>query len=116
MLENEVLVENEEVISLDKILAEDEVQEIEEESELIAKEDVKNNEFSKNISAKAIEQIIIFAGSLAIQLVFGLLLKLFGYHIVEQDKIFILIYLIINIVYEPVCKMIKLKKSVVLDK
>ena len=99
---NEVLVENEEVISLDKIFDEDEGQEIEEES--------KNNEFSKSISAKAIEQIIIFAGSLAIQLLFGLLLRLFGYHIVEQEKIFILIYLIVNIVYEPIYKKIKVRK------
>lgn len=111
MLENEVLVENEEVINLDTILEETEVENVEEE---IISQDIreaKNNNFGKSILIGAVDQIVVFAGALAIQLLFGLLLRLLGYHIVEQDKIFIIIYVLINILYAPICQKLKLEKT-----
>ncbi|MGL5085617.1 MAG: hypothetical protein ACRC68_07865 [Clostridium sp.] len=112
LVENEELIENEEVISLDKILEEDEATEVVLEEKPKEDENVKNNSFSKSILIGAVDQIVVFAGALAIQLLFALLLRLFGYHIVEQDKIFIIVYLLINIVYAPICKALKFEKTI----
>lgn len=125
MLEKEDSLGNEEVLDIDNVIEEKEVtiEEILEENEEVREKSikvVKNNTFMKDILAGVIDQIIVMAGSLATLLIFDLILRLFGYYIVEKQPMFLIIYIIINIIYGPVCKKLKFKetvgKKVLLDK
>lgn len=123
MLEKEVVVENEEVSNIDNTIEETEVVS-ESVEEILGKESlvediqvediqkVKDNCFIKELLVGVIDQIVVIAGSLATLLVFNLILKMFGYYVSEKETIFLIIYILINIIYVPVCKMLKLKETV----
>lgn len=122
MLEKEATVENEEVLLNDTIVEEkaviaesiedilgDEVQieEIEQQTE-----EKVNNTFTKQLLAGAVDQIVVMAGSLVALMLFGLILRLFGYYVVEKQSMFLIVYILINVIYMPVCKKIKFEETV----
>ena len=86
----------------------EEIEEIEEE----IKEDSKIVRFLKKVLAGAIDQIISIAASLLLLVVFDLLLKLFGFYIAEREPMFLIMYVIVNIIYGPICTSTKLKDTI----
>ncbi len=123
MLEKEVVVENGEVSNIDNTIEETEVvsesveeilgkESLVEDIQVEDKQKVKDNCFIKELLVGVIDQIVVIAGSLATLLVFNLILKIFGYYVSEKETIFLIIYILINIIYVPVCKMLKLKETV----
>ncbi|MBU3103776.1 hypothetical protein [Clostridium gasigenes] len=123
MLEKEVVVENEEVSNIDNTIEETEVvsesveeilvkESLVEDIQVEDKQKVKDNCFIKELLVGVIDQIVVIAGALVTLLVFNLILKIFGYYVSEKETIFLIIYILINIIYVPVCKMLKLKETV----
>ncbi|MBB6622695.1 hypothetical protein [Clostridium gasigenes] len=123
MSEKEVVVENEEVSNIDNTIEETEVvsesveeilvkESLVEDIQVEDKQKVKDNCFIKELLVGVIDQIVVIAGALATLLVFNLILKIFGYYVSEKETIFLIIYILINIIYVPVCKMLKLKETV----
>ena len=76
------------------------------------KEDGKGLIFLKKILAGAIDQIISIALSLLLLIVVDLLLKLFGFYIAEREPMFLIMYVIVNIIYGPICTSTKLKDTI----
>lgn len=118
MLEKEVTVENEEISNMDNTIEETEVvseiveEILAEESLLEDKETVKDNYCIKELLVGVVDQIVVVAGALVTLLVFNLILKIFGYYVSEKETMFLIIYILINVIYVPVCKKIKLKETV----
>ncbi|MBB6714293.1 hypothetical protein [Clostridium gasigenes] len=123
MLEKEVVVENEEASNIDNTIEETEVvsesveeilgkESLVEDIQAEDKQKVKDNCFIKELLVGVIDQIVVIAGALVTLLVFNLILKIFGYYVSEKETIFLIIYILINIIYVPVCKMLKLKETV----
>ncbi|MDV4149957.1 hypothetical protein R0131_03825 [Clostridium sp. AL.422] len=99
---NEVIEENKVIEPVDA--------EVYEETEV--KDDSKGIRFLKKILAGAIDQIISIALSLLLLIVVDLLLKLFGFYIVEREPMFLIMYIIVNIIYGPICASTKLKDTI----
>ena len=75
-------------------------------------EDGKNLVFLKRVLSGIIDQVISIAIALVLLLVFNLVLKIFGFYIVEREPIFAIIYVITNILYTPICNSSKLGKTI----
>lgn len=114
MLENEqtsnieTTIEEKEVAgtSVEEILLEDETVEVEEKTE------VEENIIVKELLSGVIDQIAVSLMALATLVIFNLVLKLFGYYIAEKQPMFLIIYVIINIIYPVVCKRLKIKVKI----
>lgn len=110
-------VEEKEVLEtrVEEGLLEDETVNLEE-----IKTEVKENIIIKELLSGAIDQIIVLLVALATLVVFNLILKLFGYYIAERQPMFLIIYVLINILYPIVCKRLKINvtigKKVLLNK
>lgn len=76
------------------------------------KEEGKGVNFFKKVLAGIIDQIISIALSLVLLIVFDLVLKLFGFYIAEREPMFLIMYIIVNIFYAPICTSIKLKETI----
>lgn len=76
------------------------------------KEEGKVIKFIKKILASAIDQIIVIAVSLLLLVVFDFTLRVLGLYIAERQPIFLFIYVLVNIVYGPICDSTKLKKTI----
>ena len=112
-VENNDVVESEEVVendNLDQNVIEEllTVEEVHEDS----KEDSKIVKFLKRILASVADQIIAIALSLASIVLFDLILRLFGLYIADRQPIFLIIYVIVNILYSPICESTKLNKTI----
>lgn len=92
--------ENVEEILAEEILVE-EIQEVKKESTFI-----------KEILVGIIDQMVSMVSALAILLVFNLILKIFGYYVAEKEPMFLIMYVLVNVVYSPVCKKFKFKSTV----
>lgn len=114
MLENEqtsnieTTIEEKEVAgtSVEEILLQDETVEVEEKTE------VEENIIVKELLSGVIDQIAVSLMALATLVIFNLVLKLFGYYIAEKQPMFLIIYVIINIIYPVVCKRLKIKVKI----
>lgn len=107
MLEREESIEKEENSNIETTIEEKDVvvEGIEEEIE-------EKKGVVRELLAGVVDQIIVMASSLVVLLVFNLILKIFGYYVVEKQPMFLIIYVIINIIYSPICKKFKLKETV----
>lgn len=76
------------------------------------KEDSKIVKFLKRILASVADQIIAVALSLISIVLFDLILRLFGLYIADRQPIFLIIYVIVNILYSPICESTKLNKTI----
>lgn len=100
----ETIEENEETIknSNEEILV-DNKEKVEEGKTLI---------FLKRLLAGIIDQVIAIAIAIILFLLFNAVLKVFGLYFVEREQIFFILYVITNILYMPICKSSKLKKTI----
>lgn len=120
ILENETIVENEEASTIDNTIEKTEV--IEEtpeeilEEEVLAEEIELENEvkpsFVKEILIGVVDQIVSLVAALVILFVFNLIIKIFGYYVAEKEPMFLIMYVIVNIIYSPICNKLKLKQTV----
>ena len=85
----------------------DEAEETEEE-----KEESKGLRFFKKILGGVIDQIISISLSLLLLVVFDLILKLFGFRIAQREPMFLIMYVIVNVIYSPICTSTKLKDTI----
>ena len=76
------------------------------------KQDGKVMKFFKKILSGVIDQIISIALSLLLLIVVDLLLKLFGLYIAQREPMFLIMYIIVNIIYGPICASTKLKDTI----
>lgn len=83
---------------------------IEENEEV--KEDSKVVKFIKRLLAATIDQIVAIALALLLLLVFDFLLKFVGFYIAERQPMFLIIYVITNILYTPICESTKLGRTI----
>ena len=108
-VENNDLVINEEVVkndNLDQNVIEEmlTVEEVQEDSKIV--------KFLKRILASVADQIIAVALSLVSIILFDLILRLFGLYIADRQPMFLIIYVIVNILYSPICESTKLGKTI----
>lgn len=108
-VENADIVTNEEAVendNLDQNVIEEmlTVEEVQEDSKII--------KFLKRILASVADQIIAVALSLVSIVLFDLILRLFGLYIADRQPIFLIIYVIVNILYSPICESTKLNKTI----
>lgn len=106
--ENKTLI-NEEVVENDN-LYKNEIEEMLTVEDI--HEDSKGVKFFKRILSGVMDQIIVVAISLAAIVLFDLILRLVGLYIAERQPIFLIIYVIINILYYPICESTKLNKTI----
>lgn len=118
MLEEEVSLGNEKNPNIETTIEEkdvvvDSIDEILlQEEESLEEIEIESNYFIKELLVGTIDQIIVSSVSLITLLLLNLVLKVFGYHIVEKQPMFLIIYVIINIIYPPICKKVRLKETV----
>lgn len=105
--EKEVVEENKVIEAIDGV----ECKEVTTENEK-NKEDGKGIKFLKKVLAGIIDQIISIAISLLLLIVFDLILKVIGLYIAEREPMFLIMYIIVNIFYTPICTSTKLKETI----
>lgn len=108
-VENNDLVINEEVVKNDN-LDQNVIEEMLTVEEV--QEDSKTIKFLKRILASVADQIIAVALSLVSIILFDLILRLFGLYIADRQPMFLIIYVIVNILYSPICESTKLGKTI----
>lgn len=103
---------NEEIVNeaMEEIEVMETVEEIVEETK--KEEDSKALKFFKRILAGVIDQIISIAVALLLLIVTDLVLKLFGFYIALREPMFLIMYIIVNIVYGPICESTKLRETI----
>lgn len=77
-----------------------------------SKEDIKDIKFVERILATIIDQIISLSVALVLLIVFDFTLKLLGFYIAERQPMFLIVYIIVNIIYAPICESTRLKKTI----
>jgi uncharacterized ion transporter superfamily protein YfcC len=77
-----------------------------------SKEDIKDIKFVERILATIIDQIISLSVALVLLIVFDFTLKLLGFYIAERQPMFLIVYIIVNIIYAPICESTGLKKTI----
>lgn len=78
----------------------------------IQEEDSKVLRFFKRILAGVIDQIISIALALLLLIVTDLVLKLFGFYIASREPMFLIMYVIVNVIYGPICASTKLRDTI----
>lgn len=109
MLENEENKTNEkkeELIIGDKNLEEGKV--VLDETPLI-KEEVT---FFDSIQASIIDQIVIGGASFIFLMIFNFIMKLVNLRVVDKMGIYVIIYIIVNIIYSPIMEKTKMNNTV----
>ncbi|MBU5454475.1 RDD family protein [Caproiciproducens sp. MSJ-32] len=66
----------------------------------------------KRIFTAIIDQVISIALALLILIVFDFLIGLAGYYVSDRESMFLLLYIIINVLYRPVLISTKLEKTI----
>lgn len=116
-IDNGEEVVNNEVINNDEVNNEELNKDIEvtEEDNAIneeVKEDGKAVKFIKRLLAATIDQIVAIAFALLLLLVFDFLLKFVGFYIAQRQPMFLVIYVITNILYSTICESTKLGRTI----
>ncbi|MCF0147539.1 MAG: hypothetical protein HUJ77_03985 [Clostridium sp.] len=75
-------------------------------------EDSKVSRFLKRILAGVIDQIISISLALLLLIVTDLILKLFGFYIASREPMFLIMYVIVNVIYGPICASTKLNDTI----
>ena len=106
----ENLVENE----VEQIITEEEVQSIENEEvyEEVVKVEGKFAHFFKAILSGVLDQILAVGIALILFLVFDLILGVVGYEIAMREEMFLIVYIISNVLYYPISQEILEGKTV----
>ena len=83
-------------------------------SEMIneTKEDSKAMKFLKKVVAGLVDQVISISLALILLIVVDFVLKLIGFYIAEREPMFLIMYVLVNILYRPICSLTKLKDTI----
>lgn len=116
-MDNGEEVVNNEVINNDEVNNEELNKDIEvtEEDNAIngeVKEDGKAVKFIKRLLAATIDQIVAIAFALLLLLIFDFLLKFVGFYIAQRQPMFLVIYVITNILYSTICESTKIGRTI----
>ncbi|MDI9218981.1 RDD family protein [Clostridium tertium] len=117
VMNNEEGMANNEIINNEEVNNEEVNKDIEvtEEDNAIneeVKEDGKAVKFIKRLLAATIDQIVAIALALLLLLVFDFLLKFAGFYIAQRQPMFLIIYVITNILYSTICESTKLGRTI----
>lgn len=82
------------------------------EDGIVKDQDGKVVKFIKRVLATTMDQIISLALALGLLLLFDGILKLTGFYIVSRQPMFLIMYVIANILYTPICESTKLKGTI----
>ncbi|MGL5381417.1 hypothetical protein [Clostridium sp.] len=109
---NEELVDLENETKTEEIILETEDTLYEENlNDEIKVEEVTKPSFFKRLLTAGIDQMVVIASSLIGLLLFDLILRLFGFYIVERQPMFLIVYIIMNVIYGPICESLKSQKT-----
>lgn len=115
-INKEELEENNSIEVNDEVISKEEVIDIKDETtveEVVnVKEDSKATKFIKKVLSGIIDQIISIASALILLIIFDLILRIFGFYIAEREPMFLIMYIIVNIFYTPICTSTKLKETI----
>lgn len=110
--ENKEVVENteDEIEEETKVLVED----FEDESKDEIEEETieKKPGFLKKILSGIIDQILSIAISLLALVLFDAIIKLFGFQVSDREPMFLIMYIITNVLYRPILEASKLKETI----
>lgn len=106
----ENLVENE----VEQIITEEEVQDTEKEEvhEEVVKVEGKFSHFFKVILSGVLDQILAVGIALILFLIFDLIIGVVGYEIAMRDEMFLIIYIVSNVLYYSISQEILEGKTV----
>lgn len=76
------------------------------------KEDGKAMKFLKKALAGILDQVISISLALILLIGFDLILKLVGFYIADREPMFLIMYVLVNILYRPICSLTKLKDTI----
>lgn len=107
--ENNVAEENKVIEAIDGVEYKEATTESKSEDK---KEEGKGMKFLKKVLSGIIDQIISIAISLILLIVFDFLLKVVGLYIAEREPMFLIMYIIVNIFYTPICTSTNLKETI----
>lgn len=80
--------------------------------ENLSTEIANENNFIKRFLSATMDQIITLALALVLLLLFDGILRLTGFYVAERQPIFLVVYIITNILYTSICESTKLKKTI----
>lgn len=106
--ENKEVLENKEVVTEEKI---DE----EKKGLLEGFEDEKVEKrpgFLKRLLSGIIDQILSIAISLVLLVLFDAIIKLIGFRVAERESMFLIMYIVTNVLYRPILEASKLKETI----
>lgn len=103
---------NNEVINNEELNKDIEVTEEDNAINEEVKEDGKAVKFIKRLLAATIDQIVAIAFALLLLLIFDFLLKFVGFYIAQRQPMFLVIYVITNILYSTICESTKLGRTI----
>lgn len=111
-VENKEVVENteDEIKEETKVLVEDFEDESKDEIEEESIE--KKPGFLKKILSGIIDQILSIAISLLALVLFDAIIKLFGFQVSDREPMFLIMYIITNVLYRPILEASKLKETI----
>lgn len=120
-LVEEVKVENKEVLENKEELKEEKV--YEEMKGLVEGFEDENEEgkveeksgflgFLKRLLSGIVDQILAIAISLLLLVLFDAIIKLIGYQVAEREPMFLIMYIITNVLYSPILEASKLKETI----
>jgi uncharacterized RDD family membrane protein YckC len=110
--ENEKAIEAKEEISKETIgKFENSNEEILNE-ETVIKNEGKFTKFLKRILSGIIDQVISIALALILLIVIKFLIGFMGYYITQKESMFLLIYIIVNVLYRPILESTKLGDTI----
>ena len=111
-LVEEVNVENEEVVENTEEGIDEEkkglLEGFEDENEIVK----SKTGFFKDVLSGIIDQILAIAISLLLLVAFDAIIKLIGFYVAEREPMFLIMYIITNVLYRPILKASKLKETI----
>ena len=72
----------------------------------------KKTGFLKKILSGMIDQILSIAISLLALVLFDAIIKLFGFKVSDREPMFLIMYIITNVLYRPILEASKLKETI----
>ncbi|ATD55845.1 hypothetical protein [Clostridium chauvoei] len=113
--------ENNEEVSVEEVLVEEPLVEETSENTLVTEEKIEEDVVKEESKAMrgirkllvgVIDQIVIFAASLVVLMIFDFILRLTGFFVAQKEQVILIIYALLNVIYIPICEATKLKKTI----
>lgn len=113
--------ENNEEVSVEEVLVEEPLVEETSENTLVTEEKIEEDVVKEESKAMrgirkllvgVIDQIVVFAASLVVLIIFDSILRLTGFFVAQREQVILIIYALLNVIYIPICEATKLKKTI----